>query len=659
MEPGCIVEFIDTQKIICAVVLEVKKLRLRLLTENNRETKLSAGRLSHVSGQRLDLSMGREKLAVALKKAVTLRRHLSEQVDIPGLWQVLNSEQEWIDPATMASLCFTEQTTSDHESAVIRAFFGDRLYFKFSLEGFFPHTEAQVEQIRTQREAQVHREALIEVGGAWIQRTQKGQPSAPPEQAHEITRILSSYYLFEKESPHRDMAKAILDRAGLASPGPLFTFLVKAGVWQPHENLDLLRYQLSVEQPAAVQKQAQAICAQVFQPDPRRRDLRDWPVITIDGAFTLDFDDALSLTADGDHWLLGVHIADVAHYIRRGDPIDQEARARASTIYMPDQKIPMLPACLSDDALSLKAGLERPAISTFIRLDAQGAVIDFEIAPSLIRVQRQLTYQDVDNGITEDPILRQMHTIAMRYREQRLNSGALIIELPEISIRLNQETLPLIARTDREGPGRMLVSEMMILANDIAARLLSSHQLPAIYRSQPEPRERLFERNSGTLFQNWMQRKLINRFVLDSTPEPHSGLGLPAYVTCTSPIRKYSDLVTQRQLRAMLGLDRAYTKEEMDFIIASLEQPMGIVGRTQFRRQRYWLLKYLESCTGQKKEALVLGKRREGYAILLPDYMLECTLSGADTIKLKPEDLIQVTIQHANARNDVLTVYFG
>ena len=492
-----------------------------------------------------------------------------------------------------------------------------------------------------------------------MQRTLKGQPPPKPDHAGEITQILASYYLYEKESPHREVAKAILNRAGVGSPGPLFTFLVKTGVWHPNENLDLLRYQISAELPAAVQENALAVCTRPFQPEPERRDLRDWPVITIDGSFTLDFDDALSLEAVGDHWLLGVHISDVAHYIPRGGPIDQEAQARASTIYMPDQKIPMLPTCLSDDALSLKAGLDRPAISTLIRLSSKGEVMDFDIVPSLIRVHRQLTYQDVDSAIDDDPILKQLLFLARSYRNQRLDNGALIIELPEIAIRLNNDAPPAVARMDRESPGRMLVSEMMILANDVAARFLSSRQLPAIYRSQPEPRERLFERDGGTLFQNWMQRKLINRFVLGSSPERHAGLGLPAYVTCTSPIRKYSDLVTQRQLRSALGLGSAYTREEMDLTIAALEQPASVVGRVQFRRHRYWLLKYLETCIGNKKEALVLNKRRDGHAILLPDLMLECILSGADNIKLKPEDLIQVTIQHASARNDILTVYFG
>jgi exoribonuclease-2 len=103
----------------------------------------------------------------------------------------------------------------------------------------------------------------------------------------------------------------------------------------------------------------------------------------------------------------------------------------------------------------------------------------------------------------------------------------------------------------------------------------------------------------------------------------------------------------------------AYSREEMDFLIAGLQETLGVVGRIQFQRHRYWLLRYLEGMAGQKKEGIVLNKRRDGYAVLLPDYMIECHLSGAENIKLKPEDLVQVTLQHINARNDVITVYLG
>jgi exoribonuclease-2 len=199
----------------------------------------------------------------------------------------------------------------------------------------------------------------------------------------------------------------------------------------------------------------------------------------------------------------------------------------------------------------------------------------------------------------------------------------------------------------------------MIMANWLMAKHLKERQIPAIFRSQPKPRERLYKNNEGTLFQNWMQRRLLNRFVLSVRPEWHSGLGLDAYVTATSPIRKYSDLVTQRQIRASLGLENAYTAEQIAEIIQALELPMSQVSRIQYTRHRYWLLKYLESQVGKKEEAIVLSRLRKNYQILLTRYILECDLPTTSGIELKPEDLIQITIQRVDARKDVLQVAIG
>jgi exoribonuclease-2 len=183
--------------------------------------------------------------------------------------------------------------------------------------------------------------------------------------------------------------------------------------------------------------------------------------------------------------------------------------------------------------------------------------------------------------------------------------------------------------------------------------------MPAIYRSQPDPRERLYKGNEGTLFQNWMQRRYLSRFVLDHRPDKHSGLGLEAYVTATSPIRKYFDLITQRQIRAVLGFEQPYTSEEIDQLIQLLQLPMSNVGRIQVARHRYWLLKYLEQCVGRKEEAIALVRRRNNYQILLGEYMLECDLPLSSGLDLKPEDLIQVTIQNVSARKDLLQVAIG
>jgi exoribonuclease-2 len=469
------------------------------------------------------------------------------------------------------------------------------------------------------------------------------------------------YYLFEKESKDHTLARAMIRNSGLELTTGLFPILVKLGVFDENENIDLLRLEVTAEFNDEILQRVERLVTsrQDFFADGVRRDLTSLPLMTIDGQSTLDYDDALSIEKVGAQYRLGIHIVDVGHFVRKGDDIDQEALVRASSIYMPDQKISMLPAALAEGLCSLKAGELRPGISTMVNLSPSKEIIDYEILPSLINVKHQLTYYDVNLAADQNPDIIVLREIAEKFRQRRLDGGAVQITVPEVNVWLSDDQSISVNKINRESPGRMLVSELMILANWLTAKFLAENGVPAIFRSQPDPRERLYKGNEGTLFQNWMQRRFLSRFVLDHKSAKHSGLGLDAYVTATSPIRKYFDLITQRQIRALHGLEQPYTSEEVDQLIQSLQLPMGNVGRIQHGRQRYWLLKYLEQHVGRKEEAIVLNKRRDHYQILLTEYMVECDLPKSSGLELKPEDLIQVTIQNVRARKDLFQVAIG
>jgi len=665
MELGNIVEYIDRERILCAVILEVRSQRLRLLTENNKEVNLSASRLLRRDRTRLDLSISRTRMVDALKEVAHKRKALVGEVIIRDLWEVLSSEQEWIDLDTMTAFCFPGAPNGDHQSAVMRALFNDRLYFRFDPGRFFPNSAEQVERLIAQRDEQARRQRIIEAGGDWLRRclARSGPTAADAREpgAGEFLDVLKSYYLFEKESPDDSLARGMLERAGLDKADELFALLVKAGVFAGDENVELLRLEAPVEFPSEVLQAAAELtgAARPLQADSRRQDLTGLGLFTIDGQSTLDFDDALSLEVTPQGLRLGVHIVDVAHVVRKGDSLDLEARRRGSSIYMADQRIPMLPPALAEGLCSLKAGEVRPAISTVVDLSPELDVRGYRVLPSIVRVKNQLSYFDVNLMAEQDPTVVHLRSIARKFREARLAAGAVHISVPEINIWLGENGDVNLNRVNRESPGRMLVSEIMILANWLMARFLSENGMPAIFRSQPEPRERLYRGEEGTLFQHWMQRRLLNRFVLGHVAEKHSGLGLAAYVTATSPIRKYFDLVTQRQVRAVLGLEEPYSAEEVDRILQDLSIPMSRVGRLQVGRQRYWLLRHLEQRIGQKEEAIVLVRRRHSYQVLLTDYMLECDLPITGGFELKPEDLIQVTIQNVGARNDLVSLTIG
>jgi len=668
MGSGNVVEYIDQQKILCAVVLKVKNQRLRLLTENNREVKLSVNRLSHKCKTQIDLSAGRNSMVKSLKEIAGLRKELTNHVDIKGLWEVLNTEQEWIDLATMTEFCFPDNPSCDHESAVIRAFFKNRLYFKFNPDGFFPNSEEQVTMIFAREKEDARKKLIITEGASWIKSVLNGNVPLPKpftEEKAELVDILKSAYLFEKESKHYELGKAMLAKAGINDFSRVFQILEKIDVFDKNENIDIYKYNISTTFPDQVIKEAsELVDRKSASPendfsDIKRIDLTKLSLMTIDGQATIDFDDALSIEDRGDHYRLGIHIVDVGHFIPKRSVIDGEAFKRASSIYMPDRKISMLPAHLAENLCSLKVGELRPAISTMIKLTPAANIIDYEIIPSLVKVKHQLSYYDVNLLAEKDKAIVILRDIAAKYRESRLSSGAVHISLPDINVWIDEDDSITVNKIDRESPARMLVAELMIMGNWLSARFLADHKIPAIFRTQPDPRERLYRGEEGTLFQNYMQRRYLSRFILNTEPKRHSGLGLDFYVTATSPIRKYFDLVTQRQLRSAFGMEKAYTREEIDKITMSLQQPMSNVSRIQQRRNRYWILKYLEKKIGQKEEAVVLYKRRDRYQILLPEYMIECDLSVPGSIALKPKDLIRVTLQHVNARKNSFSVFMG
>ena len=665
MKSGSVVEYIDRQKIVCAVVLEIKNQKLRVVTEANREASLSEKRLSHQCDFCIDLSMGRDKMIQSLKQIVGRRNTLVKQIDVKQLWEILEAEKEWIDLGTMTEFCFPDNPNGDNESAVVRAFFQDKLYFKFNQNRFFPNSKEKVKLLAKQAKESERRNRTIETGSLWLKKALHQEPGAAVGDNSETVEILKSFYLFGKESPSGALAKSIISKAGLAEGEPVFQFLVKVGAWNKNENIDFMRKKIPTDFSNEVLEEAKNLtkrktCSgQIVSVENSRKDLTDLPLITIDGQSTLDFDDALSIEEKGDHSVLGVHIADVGHFIKKRDMVDKEANRRGSSIYMPDQKVTMLPPSLADDLCSLKIGKVRPAISMMVKISGLGEIIDVDIFPSFVRIKHQLTYQDVNLMADEKREIIVLHDIAQKFRKKRLSQRAVQITLPEINIWINEEGEPCLNKTNRESPSRLLVSEIMIMANWQMAQFLAKHNVSAIYRGQPEPRERLCNQDGGTLFQNWMQRKSLSRFVLSPEPKPHSGLGLDAYVTATSPIRKYFDLVTQRQLRAIFGFEAPYSKEDIEHIIGMLGQLMIDITHMQNRRNRYWLLKCLEKKVGQKEEAIVLNKRRNDYMALLGEYMIECRLPATPSIMLKPEDLVQVTIQHVNARNDIISVFIS
>ena len=253
--------------------------------------------------------MGRNNLLQSLKETAIRRNALIDRIDIKELWEVLSTEQEWVDLSTMTAFCFPDAPSQDHESAVVRAFFKNRLYFKFNQDRFFPYTSEQVHQIRLKMEEETQRQEMIRKGGNWLSRlvqTPSNNGTALEREGNQsFINILKSYFLFEKESPHSDIAKAMLKKAGMKTPDEIFTILIRLGEWNINENIELLRLEIPDSFPEHVLTHAAELSGHHASPliedfmEKDRQDLTHLPTLTIDGQSTLDYDDALSIQDKG------------------------------------------------------------------------------------------------------------------------------------------------------------------------------------------------------------------------------------------------------------------------------------------------------------------------------------------------------------------------
>jgi len=320
----------------------------------------------------------------------------------------------------------------------------------------------------------------------------------------------------------------------------------------------------------------------------------------------------------------------------------------------------MIPQNLSEDSLSLKQGCDRPAISLLTRFEKTGNLVDYRFVPSVVRVEQNLTYDTVNENLDSEGMFREMHKISRCLRENRNKEGALGLSLPELQIKFNADSALALALVPQDTPSRMIVAELMILYNWLAARFCMDEQIPALFRTQSEPRERLTIDDNGYLYYVFKQRRKLHPLVIDTSPKPHSGLGLEAYTQVTSPIRRYLDIVMQRQIgNFLMKRGPFYDEKGLDEIRISVEPLIKESGRIKRNRFRYWVLRFLRQHLGESYPALVLYEMKGKYRILLKDFLLVAELKREPRVALHPADQIRVQVKNADPWQDTLELSYA
>jgi len=592
-------------------------------------------------------------------------------------WELLVEDGEAVTPQVMASLLFSESQPPQCYAAYW-LLSEDKIYFKQKGDSYEPRTAAQV----AERKHQIEIEALKAKGQqeflARVEQALKGE--AVEWQRHDrhrlealekyaalladIVRVGLNYDSLARAYPPPAPVLETMNMLGRsATPQGALQLLVDLGWWSPHENLFLRRSSIPVQFPTKVlEVSQQRLQSPPPDPDVNRLDLTYLKVYTIDDESTTEIDDGLSWEQlpDGRE-RLWVHIADPTRFLMPEDELDLEARKRGSTVYLPTGMVPMFPEILATGPMSLVQGQVCCALSFGIILDASGAVENYSIHASLIKPTYRLTYEDVDEmldlDVQAEPEIVAIARWANKRKAWRYAQGAISINMPEAMIKVKEDDIKIYVLDD--SPSRQLVAEMMILAGEVAARYGQTHQIPLPFRGQPQPElppeQELLQLPAGFV-RACAMRRCMPKSEMSITPVRHAGLGLDTYTQATSPIRRYSDLLTHFQIKAHLRGDvppfSAEQLKEVMMTVSTITQEVTMVER---QTNRYWALEYLRRCTDKVWQATVLMWLREdsGLAlILLEDLGLQLPMSFRRPLKLGEQVLVKVS--HADPQKDVI-----
>lgn len=431
------------------------------------------------------------------------------------------------------------------------------------------------------------------------------------------------------------------------------------------------RYELAVEFPEEVYAEIEHLGTEVAEADKKgREDLRDLLTITIDGADAKDLDDAVSLKRLGNgNFELGVHIADVSHYVRENTALDKEAYARGTSVYLVDRVIPMLPHKLSNGICSLNPHVDRLALSCLMEVNGRGEVVSHRILESVINSDYRMTYTAV-REILEDgtpalleqyaeilPMLEDMEELRQILGEKRRKRGSVNFDLPESKIILDENGKPIDIKPYEKSIATNMIEEFMLVCNETIAENSFWQEMPFMYRSHQEPDEDKLEKmeqflrgfgyylrkKDGEIHPRELQKvlqkaeetdeeRIITRMVLRSMMQArytaenggHFGLAAKYYCHFTSPIRRYPDLEIHRMIKKMLHgeLDEkasAYYRRKMPDWAKHCSKQECVAEDAERDTDALKKVEFMEDKVGQIYEGIISGVTNWGIYVELPN----------------------------------------
>lgn len=643
--PGCLVEFLQGNSPVQAIVLEEQGGRVRLYAVNRRESSLPTSRLLPWSGPSLGAGLSRQRMDEALEEHRSLRATLAAGISPLEVWELTQGEVQKASAQWLAGLLWTAPGI-DQEAALGHVLLGARTHFRFSPPEFEIFSQDVVEARLAEAEQVRIREAFAVTGAQFFQKlwdiqSRKRGPLLPQE--------LPEAALGEKL---KELIFARIADPDLSEDSGVWKLLVKGlpdlphlplllstawGLTPEHYNfwLDRVGFDPGEAWAEAFADDCRAVqaCAAAL-PETLPHD--STPYVSVDPARTRDRDDAFFVrrTADGGYELR-VALACPAAAWAFDTPLDKAVLRRCTSLYLPEGDEHLLPASIGRELFSLDAGFPRPALVAALRLSEGGELL--ETAPALVVVDNlcNLDLDGCESALRGDPaadallpeavrphaaMLRHCLELARTLQGRRIADGAVITERPDPEVVVEGSGSEARVRIE-EGPdtplAHLVVGELMILCNNALAVWGRDRGLPLLYRTQDVALPREF---AGV----WSEPHEISRVVralppasLEDAPRRHAGLGLSAYATFSSPIRRYTDLVNQGQMAAFLRagsprLDAGGLASLLPLFSARSEA----VTQVQRLRPRYWKLLFFKQQGDKQWWDAVVAEENDAFVTL-------------------------------------------
>jgi len=659
-EAGAVVEFVREGQLLCGVIRGRPTNRAtHILLGNGREVTVRGDKIVHVSSERV--APDRPNAARRQLERLDGQRDWSSRgVDVGTLWEVAREERgeegAW-ELAELAALYYASEPASGDQAVLLRALWRGE-WFARRGSHWHPLAADVVASRRGERNRRDRTRQHGETISAWLRRVADGQPAEPrPDGADEAVALLEEVALYGAEAPRATEAARLMKGAHLHGPGAAVDVLARLGHWTPDENLDLRRSGAPLVFGAAAEEASRVV----------ERGAGAWPAAARRGA-RVWFSRPVGLVSEGEQCLLAasvrrwprgwravVYVPALSLLTPAGSNLDEEARVRGVALRLPDQHLPLVPEPLLD-AVSLTTERAVPCLAVEMYLGRDLSVRRCRL--NLRRVRVRSVWWDAGAGpgrdlagdtLSDSRGLGLVGELARALRQERLKRGAVVFPArPRPRAGRDAGLLP------PPGEAAAAREEFALLASRAVGGLCRRQGAPSVYRVQSPVAEMVPLGHVLDPVGAHLQARALPRTVYQTEAGPWSGRGLEVSVPVAEPGESYLDLVMQRQVLARLGLGQALDEAGLQRAVEDTAAAREAAYEVRRSARRYWLLKVLEGCAGQPVRALVLERAGLGYVVELTGTGCRDYVAARDELTAGPGDTIEVVVEQASARRDVL-----